>query len=83
MVSEIRATFKPSTDGSIHLPIPPELQGKGSLRVVAWIEADADEAKKTGSGEWAKRARGIALPRSGETSDDARFEALSRKFEAH
>ena len=64
-MSAIRATFKPSTDGSIHLPIPPELQGKGSLKVVAWIEADAGEAKRTGAGEWAKQARGIARPLPG------------------
>ena len=79
-MSAIRATFKPSTDGSIHLPIPPELKGRASLRVVAWIEADVEEPKKSGVGDWVTQARGIARPLPGEGSDDARLAALRQKF---
>jgi len=81
-MSSISAVFKPSTDGSIHLPIPQELRGKARLRVVAWLEPDTETPKKPGAGEWAKLARGIALPRDGETPDDARFAAMRQKFEA-
>jgi len=79
-MSSIRATFKPSSDGSIHLPIPPELQGMDRLRVVAWLEPDKEAAKKTGAGEWATKSAGIARPHSGESPDDARYSALVQKF---
>jgi hypothetical protein len=78
----ISAIFKPSADGSIHLPIPEELRGTARLRVVAWIEPDAEAPKKSSAGEWAKLARGIALPQAGETSDDARFSAMRQRLEA-
>jgi len=81
-MSSISAVFKPSTDGSIHLPIPPELRGNARLRVVAWLEPDVETHEKPGAGEWAKLARGIARPPAGESSDDARFAALKERFEA-
>jgi hypothetical protein len=76
-MSSISAFFKPSSDGSIHLPIPPELRGSARLRVVAWLEPDTETPEKPGAGEWAKLARGIARPGSGESSDDARLAALN------
>ena len=82
VMSVIRAVFQPSADGSIHLPIPEELRGEAKLRVVAWFEADADTPDKTGAGEWARRARGIAPPQAGETADDARLASLQKKFTA-
>ena len=80
-MSAISATFQPSTDGSIHLPIPPELQGEEKLRVVAWIESATEGSAKLGAGGWALRARGIAQPLQGESPDEARWHALQRKFE--
>ena len=78
----ISAIFKPSADGSIHLPIPEELRGEAKLRVVAWLEPDVESLEKTGAGEWARQARGIARPLAGETADDARFASLKMKFTA-
>lgn len=82
-MSAISATFQPSTDGSIHLPIPPELQGAAMLRVVAWLEPATDGPAKSGAGRWALHARGIAQPLSGETPDEARFNSLQSKFGSH
>lgn len=79
-MSSIQATFEPSSDGSIHLPIPKELQGEGRLRVVAWMEPDTDTAQKTGAGEWAKKSAGIAC-HPDETAEDARYDALKQKFQ--
>ena len=79
-MSSISAIFKPSADGSIHLPIPEGLRGEAKLRVVAWFEPDAGASKKTGAGEWARRARGLAPPLAGETADEARLASLKRKF---
>jgi hypothetical protein len=59
-MSSISAIFKPSADGSIHLPIPPELRGNARLRVVAWLEPAIQGAKSPSPGQWAKKARGIA-----------------------
>ena len=81
-MSSISAIFKPSADGSIHLPIPEELRGEARLRVVAWLEPDAESRETTGAGEWARQARGIARPLAGETADDVRFAALKKKFAA-
>jgi len=75
-MSKVSETFKPSSDGSIHLPIPPELEGKGRLRVVAWIEADSEADKKTGAGVWATMSAGIARHHPGESPEDARYAAL-------
>ena len=82
-MSAISATFQPSTDGSIHLPIPPELQGAAMLRVVAWLEPVTDGPAKSGAGRWALHARGIAQPLPGETPDEARFNSLQSKFGSH
>jgi hypothetical protein len=79
-MNAIRAIFKPSTDGKIHLPIPPELMGNERLRVVAWLEPDVDVPRKTGAGEWARKSVGIARPYPGESRDDARHAALAKKF---
>ncbi len=79
-MSAISATFQPSTDGSIHLPIPPELRGSGKLRVVAWLEPATKDTAKSGAGRWARHARGIAQTLPGESRDDARANALQRKF---
>jgi hypothetical protein len=82
-VSSISAVFTPSADGSIHLPIPPELRGNARLRVVAWLEPDIQGAKSPSPGQWAQRARGIARRLPGESLDDARFAALSQKLGEH
>jgi hypothetical protein len=79
-MTSINATFKPSSDGSIHLPIPPELHGTTQLRVVAWLEAAAATPAKSGAGEWAVRARGIAQPLPNENPDEARMASLRKKF---
>lgn len=79
-MTAIQATFKPSKDGKIHLPIPPELRGSESLRVVVWMEPDTALPRKTGAGEWAKKSMGVARPHTGESHDDARHSALARKF---
>ena len=79
-MSSISAIFKPSADGSIHLPIPPELRGNARLRVVAWLEPDIQGTKSPSAGQWAKQARGIARRLPGESPDDARFAALSQKL---
>jgi len=79
-MSTIQVTLKPSTDGKIHLPIPPELRGSDRLRVVAWFESATDVGHKSGAGEWAKESAGIARPHPGESRDDARHAALTEKF---
>lgn len=79
-MSSVSATLQPSPDGSLHLPIPPELRGVGKLRIVAWIEPVAERAPAVGAGEWALQARGIARPLAGETSEQARAAYLRTKF---
>jgi hypothetical protein len=79
-MSSISATLSPSPDGSIHLPIPSELRGKSSLRVVAWIEPVVETLEKTGAGAWAVQACGIAKPLPHESSDEARLASLRKKF---
>ncbi len=79
-MSSISATLRPSPDGSLHLPIPPELRCVGTLRVIAWIEPVAERAPAVGAGEWAMQARGIARPPVDESSEDAREAYLRAKF---
>ncbi len=76
----VRATLLPSSDGSLHLPLPPELLGAGKLRVVAWLEPEAEKPAKPGAGDWALQARGIVKLLPGESPDDARIESLQPKF---
>lgn len=52
-MSTIRLTLEPDKDGTLHLPLPPELQ-QGMLKVTATIEpvpqAPAPDAKLKGFG---------------------------------
>jgi hypothetical protein len=59
---------------------PPELRGAGKLRVVAWLEPEAEKPAKTGAGAWALQARGIVRLSPGESPDDARMASLRPKF---
>jgi hypothetical protein len=79
-MSPVHATLLPSSDGSLHLPLPPELRGAGKLRVVAWLEPEAEKPAKTGAGAWALQARGIVRLSPGESPDDARMASLRPKF---
>ena len=80
-MNAIRVTLQPSSDGSIHLPLPPELRGVDRLRVVAWLEPEPPKNSKQGAGDWAIQARGIAKLSLGESHDDARMRSLQRKFQ--
>jgi hypothetical protein len=79
-MSKIHATLLPSPDGSLHLPLPPELLGAGRLRVVAWLEPEAEKPVKPGAGAWALQARGIVKLLPGESPEDVRIESLQPKF---
>jgi len=79
-MNAIRTTLQPSMDGSVHLPIPPELRGVERLRIVAWLEPATEKSKKHGAGDWAIQARGIVKLSPGESQDDARSQALKAKF---
>jgi hypothetical protein len=80
-MNSIHMTIPPSSDGSLHLPIPNELIGAGKLRVVAWLEAANQQPAKAGAGKWAKEARGIVSMPHGKSADDVRLESLRYKFE--
>jgi hypothetical protein len=79
-MNAIRVTLHPSPDGSVHLPLPPELRGVDRLRVVAWLEPEPPEKNKQGAGAWAIQARGIAKLSPGESHDEARMSSLQRRF---
>jgi hypothetical protein len=79
-MNAIRATLQPSLDGSVHLPLPPELRGVERLRIVAWLEPATEKTKKQGAGDWAIQARGLATLLPEETHDEARFQSLQAKF---
>ncbi len=79
-MNAIRATLEPSLDGSVHLPLPPELLGVERLRIVAWLEPATEKPKKQGAGDWAIQARGIAKLLPGESHDEARMVSLQPKF---
>ena len=83
-MSKIQTILRPAVDGSIHLPVPPELRNSSELRVVAWIEPAGEHRQnksQSGPGQWALHARGLAEPFPGETSDDARLAAMRDKFD--
>jgi len=80
-MNAIHATLQPSPDGSVHLPLPPELIGVDRLHIVAWLEPATAQTKKQGAGNWALQARGIATLLPGESHDDARMESIRKKFE--
>lgn len=82
-MSTVSATLQPASDGSIHLPVPPELQGSGKLRVVAWLEPAAGRLSSVGAGNWALQARGIARPLPDTPPEDSRLDFLRQKFGAH
>ena len=79
-MSSITAILRPAADGSLHLPLPAELQGAGKLRVVAWLAPVTALPPKPGAGQWALQARGIAKLPPGASHDDARMDFLRRKF---
>jgi len=79
-MSSISAILQPAADGSLHLPIPPELKGTASLRVVAWLAPASAPTGRSGAGQWALHARGIAKPPPGISRDDARRDFLRQKF---
>jgi len=79
-MSSISAILQPAADGSLHLPIPTELQGTASLRVVAWLAPASDPTAKPGAGQWALQARGIAKLPPGISREDARMAFLRQKF---
>jgi hypothetical protein len=79
-MSPVHATLLPSSDGSLHLPLPPELLGAGKLKVVAWLEPEAEMPAKPGAADWALQARGIVKLSPGESPDDARMASLQPKF---
>ncbi|MFM1918418.1 MAG: hypothetical protein RLZZ303_52 [Candidatus Hydrogenedentota bacterium] len=54
-MNTIRATLEVNEDGTIHLPLPPELR-HGKLNVVAQVEPAVDEEAET-----ARRERLVAL----------------------
>ena len=80
-MSTIRMTMPPSSDGSLHLPIPSELQKAKKLHVVAWVEVADQAVVKSGAGAWAKEARGIVSLPTGMCDDDLRADSLRYKFE--
>ena len=80
-MSSITAILRPAADGSLHLPIPFELKGSSSLRVVAWLAPVGAPHVKPGAGQWALQARGIAKFPPAVIRDDARMEFLRHKFD--
>jgi hypothetical protein len=83
-MSKIQVTLRPSSDGSIRLQVPSELRSSPELRVVAWIEAaseNGEPVRKSGAGEWAVHARGVAKPFAGETADEARLDSIRKQFD--
>lgn len=79
-MNSVHTTLLPSSDGSLHLPLPPELLSVGKLRVVAWLEPLSENTNRTSAGNWAIQARGIVKLLPGESHDDARIETLQKKF---
>jgi len=82
-MNAIRMTMSPSSDGSLHLPIPSELQKAKKLHVVAWVEVADQAVVKSGAGAWAKEARGIVSVPTGMSDDDLRADSLRYKFESN
>jgi hypothetical protein len=80
-MSSITAILRPAADGSLHLPIPSELKGAGRLRVVAWLAPASAPPVKSGAGQWALQARGIAKLPPPIIRADARMDFLRHKFD--
>jgi len=81
-MNTITTTLKPAADGSLHLPVPPELLGSGWLQVVARVQPAAPPSRRGSAGAWARQARGIARLEPGEDRDDARI-AYHREKSRH